>query len=73
MDLLFECRNWFGKHSSDIWNLVPPCLMWTVWRERNSRTFDDVWSLLDHLLGTFVNSLFDWATTWGFTTNNELG
>lgn len=26
-DLLFGWRNWFGKHSSDIWNVVPFCLM----------------------------------------------
>ena len=42
--------------------------MWTVWHERNSRTFDDVRNSVDQLLGTFVNSLFDWARTWGFTT-----
>jgi hypothetical protein len=42
--------------------------MWTVWHERNSRTFDDVRNSADQLLGTFVNSLFDWARTWGFTT-----
>ena len=24
-----------GKHNSDIWNLVPGCLMWIVWLERN--------------------------------------
>ena len=38
-DLLFGWFNCFGKHSSSIWNLVPPCLMWTIWRERNSRIF----------------------------------
>jgi hypothetical protein len=27
------------KHSSDIWNLVLMCLMWTVWRERNRPIF----------------------------------
>uniref|UniRef100_A0A2N9IL89 Reverse transcriptase zinc-binding domain-containing protein n=1 Tax=Fagus sylvatica TaxID=28930 RepID=A0A2N9IL89_FAGSY len=29
-DLLFGWRIWFGKHHSDIWNLAPLCLMWTV-------------------------------------------
>uniref|UniRef100_A0A2N9FC99 Reverse transcriptase domain-containing protein n=1 Tax=Fagus sylvatica TaxID=28930 RepID=A0A2N9FC99_FAGSY len=41
-DLLFGWRNWFGKRSSGIWNLIPSCLMWTIWRERNNRTFEDV-------------------------------
>lgn len=26
-DLLFAWRNWFGKHDSSIWNMVPTCLM----------------------------------------------
>ena len=26
-------RNWFGKHSSSIWNLVLLCLMGCIWRE----------------------------------------
>lgn len=30
IDLLFGWRNWVGKRSSDIWNLVPLCLMWTL-------------------------------------------
>jgi hypothetical protein len=34
VDLLLGWRNWFGKHHSSIWNLVPSCLMWSVWRER---------------------------------------
>ena len=25
---------WLGKHWSHIWNLVPLCLMWCIWRER---------------------------------------
>ena len=34
-DTLFGWWNWFGKHSSSIWNLAPLCLMWCIWRERN--------------------------------------
>ena len=65
MDLLFEWRNWFGKHDSRVWNLVPLCLMWTLWTERNSRTFEDTAITMDHLKGALVNSLFDWARVWG--------
>lgn len=42
IDLLFGWRNWLGKHNSDIWNLVPLCLMWYLWQERNRRTFEEV-------------------------------
>ncbi len=44
-DLLFAWRNWFGKHDSSIWNMVPTCLMWTIWIERNHRIFR-MWSAL---------------------------
>ena len=40
-DLLFCWFHWLGKHSSDIWDLVPGCLMWTIWPERNRRAFED--------------------------------
>ena len=72
LDLLFGWHNWFGKHYSDIQNLAPLCLLWTVWRERNSRTFEDVLCTPDQLLEKFVNSLFDWSRVWGFTTANSV-
>ena len=31
-----------GKHSSQIWNLVPLCILWCIWKERNQRTFEDL-------------------------------
>ena len=67
-DLFFGWRNWFGKHHSDIWNLAPLCLMWIVWLECNSRTFEDMQCSTDQLLEKFVSSLFDWSRVWGFTT-----
>ena len=30
VDLLFCWYHWLGKHSSNIWDLVPGCLMWTI-------------------------------------------
>uniref|UniRef100_A0A2N9G322 Vacuolar protein sorting-associated protein 13 VPS13 adaptor binding domain-containing protein n=2 Tax=Fagus sylvatica TaxID=28930 RepID=A0A2N9G322_FAGSY len=49
VELLFGWWSLFGKEeaSSDVWNLVPPCLMWTIWRERNCRSFEDIESLVD--------------------------
>ena len=31
--LLFGWRNWFGKRSSNVWNLVAACVIWLVWKE----------------------------------------
>jgi hypothetical protein len=67
MDLLFGWYNGCGKHVSAIWNLVPLCLMWTIWRERNRRIFEDVELSTTKLLELFFGLLFDWARAWGLT------
>ena len=41
VELLFCWHLWLRKHNSNIWNLIPGCLMWIVWLERNRRSFDD--------------------------------
>ena len=71
-DLLFSWWNLLGKHSSDIWNLVPLCLMWRIWKERNRRTFKDLDRFEDHLLAIFSSSMFDWTRTWELTSSNSL-
>ena len=52
-DILFCWYHWLGKHSSNIWDLVPGCLLWTIWTEQNRRSFEDeektVVQLLEHL------------------------
>ena len=65
--LLFAWRNWFGKHLSTIWNMVPACLMWLVWTERNTRIFEDKERTLYLLKALLFGTLFQWACVWGFT------
>ena len=50
-ELLFCWNHWLGKHDSDIWNLIPVCLMWTIWMERNSWSFEDFEKFLVELIG----------------------
>ncbi len=57
-DLLFGWFNCFGKHNCLVWNLVPLCLMWTVWRECNSCIFDDVDLSITKLEELFFGRLF---------------
>ena len=71
-DLLFGWFNCFGKHKSSIWNLVPHCLMWIVWRERNSRIFEDEEHSKTKLSELFFGLLFDWARTWRLTSEVSL-
>ena len=72
VDLLFGWYNSCGKHVSAVWNLVPLCLMWTVWRERNRRTFEDVELSTIKLIELFFGLLFDWAWVWGLTSMLSL-
>ena len=63
---LVSCwSNWLGKFASDIWNMVPGCLMWVVWLERNRRSFEAQERTLVQLQALCQNTLFEWAKCWG--------
>ena len=70
--LLFGWWNALGHHSSDIWNLVLLCLMWTVWKERNSRIFEDVSSTDIQLRDCLASSLFEWSKVSGYSTSSTI-
>ena len=72
LDFLFSWWNWLGKNASYIWNIVPICLMWCIWREHNWRTFEDLDRSEDQMLALFSGSLFDWARAWGLTSSDSL-
>ena len=59
VNLLFYWNHWFGKHSSNIWDLVPGCLMWTIWIEQNRRSFEDEGKTVVQLLEYCQWTLFD--------------
>jgi hypothetical protein len=48
------------------------CLMWTIWKERNSHTFENKELSRDDLAKIFLCTLFDWARGWGFTHSVSL-
>ena len=72
IDLFSGWYNWFGKHSSGVWNLVPLCLMWTVWQERNRRIFKGLEKSLSQIKEQFLGLLYDCSKTWGFTEASSL-
>ena len=70
---LLSCwHQWLGKHNSDIWNLVPGCLMWIVWLEQNRRSFEDKEKTLDELKVLCHRSLLEWSCCWGFMDYSSL-
>ena len=51
----------FGRHrNGHIWLIVPRFLMWCLWRERNSRCFEDIERFIPDLKLFFFRTLLDW-------------
>ena len=67
-DLLVCWRDGFKGHQiTNMWNTIPLCLVWCIWNEHNSRSFEGIESLL-HLKFIFHRSLFDWLKIiWDFS------
>ena len=71
-ELLFSWFHWLGKHSSNIWDLVPGCLMWTIWSEWNRWAFEDEEKTVVQLLEFCQRTLFDWSRCWGFSDSSTI-
>ena len=55
----------FGRHcNGNIWIVVPHCLMWCIWKERNSRCFEDNERSMPDLKLLFFKTLLDWFAVW---------
>jgi hypothetical protein len=72
-EVLFSWWNWFGKRSSGVWNLIPSCLMWTMWGERNNRTFENKEIPSAKIIEIFFGSLYDWSRAWGLSSSPSVG
>ena len=44
--------------------VVPHCLMWRIWKERNSRCFEDNERSMPNLKLIFFRTLLDWFSVW---------
>ena len=60
VSLLSAWWNWLGSHTSNVWNMVPACLMWLIWKEGNARTFEDTERSILDLKLLFFRTLRDW-------------
>jgi hypothetical protein len=62
---LLQCW-WSGgrARSAVVWKMVPLCIMWCLWSERNERFFEDSERSLEDLLHFFFFTLFTWAAAW---------
>ena len=54
------------------WSMIPHCLMWVIWRETNTHTFEGDERLIHKLKLFFLHTLLEWANASGFVTFMSL-
>jgi hypothetical protein len=47
-----------------VWKMVPLCLLWFLWRERNNRSFEDCARTLEEIKSLFFNTLYLWTISF---------
>ena len=70
--LLCYWHQWIGNHTSNVWNLIPSCLMLIVWLEWKYYSFEDTEKMLEELFVLCQHSLFDWSHCWDFINCSSL-
>ena len=48
-----------------LWEMMPLCIFWCIWWERNSRSFEGEEQNLMELKGMVLRTLMDWANVTG--------
>ena len=72
VSILSAWWNWLGSHTSNVWNMVPACLMWLIWKERNAQIFEETERLVDCVKSLLLRTLIEWSCIWGFTHCHSL-
>jgi hypothetical protein len=62
---LFACWWTAGRpRSAVIWKMVPTCILWCVWKERNYRCFEDLERSSEEILASFFHTLYLWTVAF---------
>ena len=71
---LLACRaGRCGKgEAASLWKIIPHCLTWTIWCERNARTFTGVEATVPALKFSFLQTLFEWTTTLNIAHSDTM-
>ena len=48
-----------------LWDMIPLCIFWCIWWERNSRSFEGVERNMLEIKGTVLRILMDWSNASG--------
>jgi hypothetical protein len=64
---------WMGHQDSVlVWKMIPDCLIWCFWHERNARHFEDSERYLPELKLLFFHTLFDWVLGSGVSSIHSM-
>ena len=59
---------WMGafrkSQVAGIWGLIPSCIMWLIWRERNHCLFEDLELTPLELKSILLSSIFGWSNAY---------
>jgi hypothetical protein len=71
---LFHCwLGQLGRHDyALVWKMIPHCVIWCLWRERNARLFDDLERHLPKLKLFFFHTLLDWVVGSGVVSIHSI-
>jgi hypothetical protein len=62
---LFACWWKAGRsRSAAVWKMVPICILWCVWKERNLRCFEDLESSMENIVASFFRMLYFWTVAF---------
>ena len=63
----------YGNHCNlVVWRMVPHCVMWCLWRERNGRHFEDCKGSVSALILLFFHTLYEWVFSLGIFSINSM-
>ena len=55
----------FGRHINiAFWKAVPHCIMWCLWQEQNSRSFEGCERTILDFKAFFLCTLLDWSVAF---------
>ena len=61
VDLMGCWRKLQGSHQvAAVWRMIPLCIMWCIWTERNARCFEDKERTMVELKNVFLHTLLLW-------------
>ena len=55
-----------------VWDMVPHCVFWCIWWERNSRSFEGKERNLMEVKGTVLQTLLDWSKAAGIVSFSSV-